>query len=511
MLKHRTARQRAKDGESDIGININNITLLFLENGVKEFDGAFWSDYRNAIASMQEYTSKSPVLFNNETIPDDSNGEFQLSDRQSALLDKAYEFVRFARKYVSVIPNDDINTWNVDKLQSYILEYNMDVKPMPNNKTVLVKVVYQINLFKEKLHDMMTHMPEGDDAAKQGGKILAHSSKHKGDSNYRLRGTTGSDSEYSEDEMELRANIKIMIGPHSLLPDNLNLNQLPNWSNKKSVAQVFSTCFKQRFVDAAMSHVLDKSESKNGESNDDDEGNAKVDDSDDDGGDNIFANQINDLIAKFKHFDYRADFDPFDDMQQSFGSIAKHIDMCGLNNIDSISTSIVQDKQNTRGIMIIPCFVKNLKIETNDKNNEIPIICVKYYDEFRSRMTSYKASKIHSELMHGTSRGFGSQKIMATLNEIAMMGKLLKQNRKKLNQMVLKEIEKKHILQENIGLFKCSVFMPYCQKDKNLTKCANCGSNAVSCCSRCSKVSYCSQNCQRKHWKSNHESQCLKT
>ena len=291
MLKHRTVRQRVKDGESDISININNITLLLLENGVKEFHGAFWSDYHNAIASLQEYAFKSPVLFNNETIPDDSNGEFHLSYHQSALLDKAYEFVNFAGKYSSVIRNGDINTWNVDKLQSYILEYNMDVKPMPNNKTVLVKVVYQINLFKGKLHEMIIHMPEGDDAVAQGDKILANNSKYKGNLDYRLRGTTGSDSEYSEDELEIRANIKTMIGPHSLLPDNLNLNQLPNWSNEKSVVQVFNTCFKQRVVDAAMSHVVGKLHGRDGESNDDDEGKAEVDDSDHGSEDNIFPKQ----------------------------------------------------------------------------------------------------------------------------------------------------------------------------------------------------------------------------
>ena len=35
-----------------------------------------------------------------------------------------------------------------------------------------------------------------------------------------------------------------------------------------------------------------------------------------------------------------------------------------------------------------------------------------------------------------------------------------------------------------------------------------CGAPATNRCSACQKVAYCSNNCQRAHWKSKHKSQC---
>lgn len=62
-LKHRTMKQREKDGELDSTINVNNIKLLFLENGVKEFNGKFWTEYENAVSSMYAYRLILPAVY----------------------------------------------------------------------------------------------------------------------------------------------------------------------------------------------------------------------------------------------------------------------------------------------------------------------------------------------------------------------------------------------------------------------------------------------------------------
>ena len=96
------------------------------------------------------------------------------------------------------------------------------------------------------------------------------------------------------------------------------------------------------------------------------------------------------------------------------------------------------------------------------------------------------------------------------LEVIAMLSRLLHQNRKVLNQTALKEIEKKYISPTNQGKWKCSVFVPSYITDEESTKCVVCGKRAVARCSRCKTVGYCSTDCQRKHWKAGHSIQCKK-
>ena len=479
MMKHRTVKQRMKDGEMDIKINVDNIMLLFLENGVKQFNGSFWNEYKIATSSMLEYLIKKTALLNNEALKYDSNDMVQLSDDQIRLFEKAQKYLEFAAKYGTKFENVDLNNWDVNQLQSYLRKENMDVKPMPNNKNILLKAVKQVLLMKEKLSIMFDTMPDDDEAVLRGRRDINNNSKRwnaiiNQDYDYTDDDDTDSDEGYSDDEMETKANIETVIDSHSLLPNNLDLSKLPDWSHNKSIAQVFQSS---------------RSQVNNG-----------------------YGSLMNGLVSVFQqlysgsanstHANLKCN--PFDEMQESFYSIAKVIDSFGVNNIGSVEPFIVQDEQEARAITIIPCFVKCLNIESQS----IPVVGIKYFDAFRSRMTSEKAQGLMKEFQHNNRAKNGLRAVDAKLDEIAMMGKLLKQNRKKLNQNVLKDIEEKYISLYNIGMFKCSVFLPYCDKDKNLTKCANCGGNAVSRCSRCRKVSYCSENCQRNHWKSNHKSEC---
>ena len=393
---------------------------------------------------------------------------------------------------------NDWKHWNVDKLQSYLQQNFMHVKPMPNDKNVLSQVVNQLILLKEKLLYVHNSMPKHDSSSQCKINAIYRLGRLYGDTSFEP------DSDYSDDEMETNTNIEIVGDAHSLLPNNLDLLKLPDWSDNTPIAQLFQSSHKL----IGDNNIINAPQ-KNGKK-------AQGD---------FFLQRFSFKFGQSKTQQAtknKKDQNPLDNSQNVFCYIALAIDKYGVNNMTSMPACCVTDDQDTRALSIFICFVKRLKMnmesesinaelskQNTDNDNQIPIVCVKYYETIRSRHTGEKNRRISHESQHNR-RIFNSlYSFQLSLDEIAMMGKLLKQNRKKLNQNVLKEIEKEYVSQYNIGMFKCSVFLPFCDKDKNVTKCANCGRNAVSRCSRCRKVSYCSQNCQRNHWKSSHKEECV--
>ena len=225
----------------------------------------------------------------------------------------------------------------------------------------------------------------------------------------------------------------------------------------------------------------------------------------------------------------------FDYVNQIFGEIARNIDNSGLCSLLSASdeekiecinklapTQIafaragdgiaktpddLDRSQWQRLILIDVCFVKAFD------QTKFPIICIKYRDLSASRVTFIEKEQAFEEFsyLRTNDKWRRNSDVWALkLEVIAMLSNLLHQNRKVLNQETLKDIEKKYISPTNQGKWKCSTFVPSYITDEQSTKCVVCCKDSVARCFRCKQVGYCSNVCQRTHWKAGHSTQCKK-
>lgn len=459
--------------------------------------------------------------------------------------------------------NDIKETWNISKMQLFLKKHGIEAIPMPNDKNILFKIINQFFLLQDKLNTIANNITN---TYKIMNKYLNCDSSLKTMLKNEPK-LAQSDSEYSDDEMELKTNIKLTINSQYLIPDNLDLNKLKEWNinNHGSLTQIFyffqmfsRTCSLGGVSKEEYAKCLSKFSSINNSSNCNDYNNLGLNDPD------IMKTMLKMKLSMNKNkweSLYGIDsLNTFDRVEQLFFFIVGGIDCYGINNINNIPPIVLTDNEinesdvkkfefnlknkdftiskfnyvidsiikfnnqmANRQIWIIICFVKCLdsfeaffknNVYDNNtmatiKNRQIPIICIKYRDCHRSRESQSNKKDIAREVFYnGENRSDEVKTFVTSIESMAMMINLLRNNRKKLKQSVLKEIETKYISKENFKYWKCSVFIPYCPKDGNATICPVCDKTVTAMCARCKKIGYCSRECQKKHWNSGHKNNC---
>ena len=175
---------------------------------------------------------------------------------------------------------------------------------------------------------------------------------------------------------------------------------------------------------------------------------------------------------------------PFKDICDSFVVMTSRIDKC--DSIDEIPIFIVQEDTDTMALVMIVVDVK--------VNQSLPMVVIKYHFGVKGKVDP-------RELMCEMKKGKLMQSVPADLTEIKLLSRLLKKNRNKLNSEIVEKNEKKY----GKG-WRLSVFVPFQKEEK---KCPTCNQLATLRCSRCKIQCYCSQECQKLHWKK-HKKVCKK-
>ena len=186
----------------------------------------------------------------------------------------------------------------------------------------------------------------------------------------------------------------------------------------------------------------------------------------------------------FALFSISATTKPFKDICDSFVVMTSRIDKC--DSIDDIPIFIVQDDAQ---MMAIAMIVLDVKV-----NESLPMVVIKYH-------FGKKGEVDPREFMCEMKKEKLGQSVPADLTEIKLLSRLLKKNRNKLSSEIVEENEKKY----GKG-WRLSVFVPFQKEEK---KCPTCNQLATLRCSRCKIQCYCSQECQKLHWKK-HKKVCKK-
>ena len=144
--------------------------------------------------TIYEFQLHSPDLYynikcgnNNENVHDLSQFTFTKSQWET-IQQVLLFFDKFATKYSSSLAYENINNWNVNQLQSYLKQNYIDVKPIPQNKDVLLKAVTQLRYLQHKIVHIIKLLHKNDDSVTiaTGKTIFAKQIKQQQKDNVKL-------------------------------------------------------------------------------------------------------------------------------------------------------------------------------------------------------------------------------------------------------------------------------------------------------------------------------------
>eukprot|EP01024_Parvocaulis_polyphysoides_P015706 TRINITY_DN16924_c2_g1_i1.p1 TRINITY_DN16924_c2_g1~~TRINITY_DN16924_c2_g1_i1.p1 ORF type:complete len:327 (+),score=22.49 TRINITY_DN16924_c2_g1_i1:108-1088(+) len=188
------------------------------------------------------------------------------------------------------------------------------------------------------------------------------------------------------------------------------------------------------------------------------------------------------------------------DFRQSLLDIAKSQDLTPKCN-----RVVLQDEDETSGIMMI---IR----QTREQEDGTPLIEIAYTHNTQKTLTAAKLNQIAAATQNMTC----ATQIKATVSEQKIMLKYLKKNTAKLDSQYVSEVkqELRHLpifIPSFIAIVKPPSNKSQRKEEKPQKQCMVCKNPAPKLCSICLSASYCSKECQLKHWKDGHKKSLWKT
>lgn len=199
----------------------------------------------------------------------------------------------------------------------------------------------------------------------------------------------------------------------------------------------------------------------------------------------------------------RAAFDPEWNLRETLSIIATNVERKNIDGKTLDYMHMVQNPEKTEGIVIKVVDVRRLP-------DELPLVLVHYWYSTVENRDNVEILKEILKRRDVDNMMEGMYSISTEKGELPLLLELLQKNEKRLDPEY-----KKRMSEQLPRAFRISFFSPLkggpkpSEEAKKEMMCVSCGKPKRYQCARCRRKSYCSRDCQVKHWPE-HKANCRK-